>query len=746
MAAVADLEEGSVKPGAEGSTGRAGAVATLIPALTQGVVMGVLEVVIATSFAALVFSGSLAIYLPSGIGIALFGAVAVMTIVALLSSFPGTVASVQDSTAAVLALAAAAIAANLDPGDPDIFLTVILAVGMSTIATGVVFLLLGTFRLGDLVRFVPYPVVGGFLAGTGWLLAKGGVGVLTGLEMSLDSAGDLVSSTAVAKWLPGLVFAVVLLVLLRRFDHFLVTPGLVAAGIIVFYTAVMLSGSSVSEAEAGGWLLGPFPDAGLWRPWMLESFGQADWGAVIEQAAGVATMVMVAVLALLLNASGIELVAGRDVDLNRELRAAGAANLVAGFGGGLAGFHSLSLTALAQRSGARSRLVGIVAAGVCLVVLLAGAAPMSLFPRPVLGGLLLFLGLSFLIEWAVDAWAQLPRADYVVVMLILFVIAAFGFLQGVGVGIALAVVLFVVKSSRTDVVKHELSASTARSKVDRSLEEREVLRAGGGAVHVFELQGFLFFGTANRLLERARARAEDEELPSLRYLLVDFRRVIGLDSSAVLSFSKAVQIGAQHGFTLVFTGLRDGVQPQLERGGITESEEVRFFSELDRGLEWCEDRLLEGAGAAGVSEAALLDRLSQELDTVGVEAIGDYLVRIEVAAGHEIIRQGDPAGDVYFLESGLLTAQLVTGAGPPLRLRTMGPGTVVGEMSLYLGGERTASVIAEEPSVIYRLPESAFDLMDKQHPELGAAMHRFFARMLADRLSETLRSMSALRD
>jgi SulP family sulfate permease len=297
-----------------------------------------------------------------------------------------------------------------------------------------------------------------------------------------------------------------------------------------------------------------------------------------------------------------------------------------------------------------------------------------------------------------------------------------------------------------DVVKHELSAATAQSKVDRSIEEREVLRTSGGAVHVFELQGFLFFGTANRLLERARSRVEDPEQAPLRYLLIDFRRVIGLDSSAVLSFSKAVQMGAQKGFTLVFTGFPDGVRNQLERGGITPTDTVRFFPQLDRGLEWCEDRLLDGAGATGVVDAALLERLARVFVDVGVDELGDYLERFEVAAGEEIIRQGDPAGDVFFLESGQLTAQLHTGGGVPLRLRTMGPGTVVGEMAMYLGGERTASVVAERPSVLYRLPQDAIDRMEEQHPELAAAMHRFFARMLADRLSETLRSMSALRD
>ncbi|HVM12019.1 MAG TPA: SulP family inorganic anion transporter, partial [Actinomycetota bacterium] len=226
----------------------------LLPSLTQGLVLGILEVVVATSFAAFIFSGPLAVHLPAGIGASLFAAVAVMGILAVTSSLPGAIGSVQDSTAAVMAIGAAAIASRLPPEAPETFLTVILAVGVTTTAAGLFFLVLGTFRLGDLIRFVPYPVIGGFLAGTGWLIAKGAVGVLTGIDVSLATLGELGTSAAAARWGPGLAFAVILLVLLRRTGRFLLIPGMVIGGAVAFYVVLAATGTSIAAAESGGWL------------------------------------------------------------------------------------------------------------------------------------------------------------------------------------------------------------------------------------------------------------------------------------------------------------------------------------------------------------------------------------------------------------------------------------------------------------------------------------------------------------
>ncbi|MGH2766606.1 MAG: SulP family inorganic anion transporter [Actinomycetota bacterium] len=715
------------------------------PALTAGGVAGVLEAVLATSLAALVFSGDLAPHRPAGIGLALLGGAVVMLVIAAYSSLPFSVGSIQDTTATILALVAARITADV-PGE-DAFLTVVLAIAASTVLAGVFFFLLGTLRLGDLVRFVPYPVIGGFLAGTGWLLAKGAVGVLTDVPVSMATLAEVFGQAT--KWLPGLAPALTLVWVTRIRPHPAVIPAVSLGAVALFYLVALVTGQGVEGARAGGWLIGPFPGGGLWRPWSLEALAGADWGAVLAQAAGIGTVLVVGVLTLLLNTTGIELVTQRDVDLNRELRASGAANVAAGIGGGMVGFHALSLTTLAHRAGARTRLPGIVGAAICLATLVFGAGALSLIPKPVLGGLLLYLGLGFLIDWVVLAWRRLPRVDYALVLLILAVIAAFGFLIGVAVGTLVALAMFVVEYSRGDVVSRTVSGAAYRSNVDRDPGHLAILRERGERIHVLELQGYLFFGTASSLLDRIKERLGDARRQEVRFVVLDFRRVSGLDSSAVLGFTKVRQLASARGITLVLTRVDDRLRRGLERGGFAEDHDhgVRFLPDLDRGVQWCEDRLLEEAGAPASAEPPPLeDQLRAALGSVDPTWVLPYLEAIEVDGGETLMRQDEPSDGLYFLESGRLTVQLESPEGGRMRLRTMGPGTVVGEVTLYLGTPRTASVVAEVPSRLHRLSADALGRMERGDPTVAAAVHRMFARLLAERLTDTLREVEALLD
>jgi SulP family sulfate permease len=718
----------------------------LIPGITAGILAGAIVVVIAVSFAALIFTGPLERHLPAGIGLALLGGLVTLFVIAVTSGFPATVGSVQDTTAAVMGLMAASIAASV-PAERDL-LDVALAIALTSVLAGVFFLALGTLRLGNLVRYMPYPVVGGFLAGTGLLLVRGGIGILTGESLTLGTLDDLFRSGLVVRWLPGVAFAVVLLVAVRRSRRPLVFPGVIALATIAFYAVLLATGTSLSEAQAEGWLLGPYPEGGLWRPWAWDALGGASWGAILEQAGSAATVLLVGVIALLLNVSGIELASGRDLDLNRELRAAGVANVLLGLGGGMIGFHTLSLSVLADRVGARNRLPGLVAAAVVLVALVVGASVVTVVPTPVIGGVVVFLGLGFLVEWIVDAWSRLPRIDYLVVVLILLAIGFFGFLTGVGLGLALAVGLFVVDYSRTENVKHSVTATELRSKVDRDPGSEDVLRAQGARVQILELQGFMFFGTANSLLERIRARVLDRSLPPLRALVLDFRRVGGIDSSAVLGFRKVQQLAEAEGFDLLLTGVPPKPRRQLEHGGLADGSLDRFqyMDDLDRGLQWSEDRLIEESRVAATVREPFWQRLAAELPDRDADRLRRYLEPVEVPAGHRLIRQGDRPDDVYLLEDGVLTAQMEDHDGPAVRLRTMGPGTVVGEVGLYTGGARTASIVSEGPSRLLRLSRRSLETMEREDPELASALHRMFARSLAARLTDTLQTIDALLD
>jgi SulP family sulfate permease len=438
----------------------------LLPDLTSGVLMGVTEVIFALSLGSLIFSGELAPYVSYGIGMTLVSAAIMLIATSLSSLVPGVIGGPQDTPSVILAVIAAALVGTLSAaGVEDKLTTVLVAIAATTLLTGFFFLALGFFKLGGLVRFVPYPVVGGFLAGTGWLLAQGSFSVMADFPLTLPNIPALLQPDQLLLWVPGVLFALVLFFGLRRIDHFLAMPGILIGAIVVFFLALFVTGTSIEDAVSQGLLLGEVSGEAAWQPLALRNLLAANWAAILGQSGNIAITLILSVVSLLLNASALELAIRQDVDLNRELKAAGFANVLSGLGGGMVGYHALSLSTLSYRIGARGRLPGLVAGAICAVMLFAGSALLAFFPQPILGGLLLFLGLDFLVEWVIAAWFKLSRADYAVVLLILVVIGATDFLIGVGVGLVAMIILFVLNYSRINVVHHALSGAEITSNV-----------------------------------------------------------------------------------------------------------------------------------------------------------------------------------------------------------------------------------------------------------------------------------------
>lgn len=718
---------------------------TMLLAGTSALVIAAVYIPIAISLAALIFAGSPASELARGIGMFLGGAVLISAIVSLTTSFHPSIAIPQDTPAVLLALLASGIVASLSaaPGG-SASTTVFAAIMLTSLVTGGIFLALGLFKLGDLVRFIPYPVIGGFLAGTGWLLCKGAFGVMTGVEMSLER---LFQAELLLLWLPGVLYGILLLILLRRFSHYLMMPILIVASVLLAHAAFWATGLDVAGARELGLLLGPFPPSVLWQPFDFTSLGQVEWQAILENAGQIAATVLLCVIALLLNASGLELASRQEIDLNRELRVGGLANLAAGLAGSPPGYTALSLSMLGKRIGSNSRANGLVFSLICAVTILAGAPTLSLLPKFIIGALLFYLGLSFLVEWLYDAWFNLSRADYAVVLAILAMVALVGTLEGVGLGVALSSVMFIYEYSKTKVIKHTLTSKNYRSSVERSPDQKTFLAAQKEWLLVLELQGFLFFGTANRLYESIRQHINDPQGSPPRFIVLDFRLVTGLDGSAAISFAKLVQMAGPLGIVLVFTGLTDALQQKLTRDVVksSEAENWKAFDDLDHGIEWCENQLLkEMVDPNQAAGPATLSRSRIALDGLLRSSLRELLEQVIIPENTLLIRQGDSPRGMYFIDWGQLTAYLEMPDGGRIRLRSMGPGNIVGEMGLYMNQPASATVIASDACLLYFLPGDKLKDLEKDDPRTAAELHRFMVGQVAERLKNANATISAL--
>jgi sulfate permease, SulP family len=713
----------------------------LLSNLLAGLTVGLVSLTYSVSFAELIFSGSLSAYFPQGVGGALIGTAIVGTIVTLRSSFPFAIAGPDSNGTAILAVMATAIAQEIQPPDraERLFPTVWMAISIGTLLTGLLLYVVGYLKLGRWARFIPYPVMGGFLAGTGLLVIRSSFGVMVDVPLEWSELPRLFQVPTLLHWLPGVVFAGVSICVTYFYPQPIILPAMLLVTIVGFN--LLWHSEVFGQLDPQGWFLAPFDSDRLWHSWTAESFTQVDWQVLANQSGTIIVLMVVVVITLLLSITGVELATQHNSSLDKELRINGVANLVTALYGGMGGNFTLNRTILHRNAGANSRIAGLTAAAFSVGLLLFGSVLMAYVPVWVLGGVLISIGVKLLHEWVYCSWFKFPHLDYALILVILASIAIWGFITGVGIGVVVACGLFIASYSRHQAIRHTFTGATHLSNICRSFSEQRRLRQDGERIHILLLQGYLFFGTANNLLEQISGRLLDATLPQIQFVVLDFRLVSGLDSSAVLSFIKLRQLLHKHGIRLVFTHLHSQILQQLQHGSciLPQDDLVQVFDRLDRGIEWCEDRLLE---TQSLRRPRFLP-LAVQLHEVFGEAIDgeqqvasfmSYLQKTQVPSDGRLFCEGDSSDVLYLIESGQVSESGQLKDGRVRQLRTLGAGTILGENSFYLDTPHQTSASTDRPSTLYCLSKANLKTMHQQHPQVATAFEDFIIRLLAERL------------
>ena len=717
----------------------------IVPSIIAGVIGGIIKIVAAMAFSALIFTGTLAAYLPQGIGIVLFGFLLFAVISTFTASYPVNINTPQDIPIAIIALIATTVmATNGKDWDAETtFQFIFVTIALTSILVGIFFFILGTLKLGKLVRFIPYPVVGGFLAGTGWLIVKFAFIMTAGMGLSLDNVVSLFDQATLHKWFPGLIFGLIMLISSRYTKHYLLIPVLIAIGITSFYAIMFFYGFSYTTLESNGYLLGPFPEGGLFQGLPLKYLSDFKWSIFLEQLPAIGTMMILNSISVLFNYSGLEIIIKKDLDLDQELKTTGIGNIIAGLGGAPPGHLSLGGTLLSISIGSKSKLTNIVIALLCALTLFFGSEVLSFFPRIILGGLLFNLGLSFLVDWLYSTWSRVPKTDYTIILLIFLVIGTVGFLEGVITGLLMSVVLFVVSYSKVEIIKHELTGKTFHSNVERSESLKKIIDDSGDQTLILPLQGFIFFGSANRLLERIKLHLQSQNEKNLKYLVFDFKQVTGVDSSTINSFNKLRILAELDNFQVLFCNLTPQIISQFEAEGLFADSMDLFlkFDDLDHGMEWCEEQIISETTTGS-------NKQKEEIDEIKLfeEKFADLLIYFEskdINQNTTFIEQGNDPEGLYFIKSGRVTVELRS-SNNKIRLKSMGTGTVVGEVSLYLKTQATASVISNTACKTYFLSHENFEKLNKEDPERAAELHTYIVKLLSDRLAKSNATIQAL--
>ena len=708
-----------------------------------GTICSVLTITYSLSYAVLIFSGPLAHFLSYGIAVTFMSAAVGGAIVALRSSLPFAVAGPDSSTSVVIAALVATVLQQLAAGgDADLLGPAIIAMALATALTGLLMCVLGFTHAGRAIRFLPYPVVGGFLGATGWLMVTGAVQLVTDQHVALANLGALAGATAGAKLAAGAAVATLLHVLLRRTKSPFALPAVLLASFAATHLLLLASGTSIGAAQASGWMFDPQPAAALGLPWKSGPLHAFPWASLPSFAGDVLAVMFVTISTLLLNTTGIEIATRTEANIERDLKVLGLANLLTGGLGGMVVCTSLSRSILVRTAGATSRLSGLTVAAISASVLFADPSFLGYVPKYVLGGLLLYLGSDLVYQWLVHSSRRLQPLEYLSLIAIATLIIYWGFVAGVLIGVVIGCATFALSASRVNAIKFSFDGSNYRSTLDRGLSELAVLAAHGRQIQGLTLQSYLFFGSANRLYQYVKTLLVRQ--PDCRFLIFDFRLVTGIDSSATHSFAQIKQVTAAHGVRIVLAQLGT----ELERAFRTArfiSDDVTIVTDLDRALESCEQKVIETNRAEAGEKPSLRAWLSEALgDPEHADRLAACCRRLEVEAGDIIARQGEPAASMHFILEGRVGIIVDMGDSRTMRVRSLGRHTTIGEMGLITQRPRSATIQAETASVLYELTADDYETIKREQPALSQALLAYVVAVMAERLSFANRVVGVL--
>ena len=708
-----------------------------------GAICSILSVAYCLSYATLIFAGPLKHLLSYGIAISFLSAVVGGSIVALRSSVPFAVAGPDSSISVVLAALVATVVQRLVAnGSSELLEPAIVTLSLATAATGLLLCVLGFTHAGRAIRFVPYPVIGGFLGATGWLLITGAIQVVSDRRPTPFNIDEFIDLAVAAKVGAAAAVAVALYVLQRRSKSPFILPGVLLAGFSVSHLIVLASGSTLAAAQADGWMMRPLPAAGLSLPWKPGAFDGLSWAALPSLAGDLLAVMFVTIINFLLNTTGVEIATRTEAKVERDLKVLGLANLAAAALGGYVSCTSLSRSILVHKTGATGRLCGLTVAAISAAMLIADPAFLGYVPKFLLGGLLVFLGFGLVYQWLVQSSRQLLPLEYLSLLAIAGLIIFWGFIAGVLIGIAIGCATFALSASRVNVIKFGFDGSELRSSLDRGPDELAILAAHGREIQGVALQSYLFFGSANRLYQYVKELLGKHA--ACRFLIFDFRRVTGIDSSATHSFAQIKQAATEANARVVIVNLAPDLQRSFRNAGFI-SDDIIIGSDLDRALEFCEQQIIEARRAEGGESRSLRAWLSEALGNPELaDRLVQYCRRLEVQAGDVIARQDEAAASMHFILDGRVGIIVDLAEGRTVRVRSLGPLTTVGEMGLITRRPRSATIQAETASILYELDADAFANIKREQPALSQAILGYVIAVMTERLSFANRAIGVL--
>ncbi|HSQ03380.1 MAG TPA: SulP family inorganic anion transporter, partial [Burkholderiales bacterium] len=613
---------------------------------------------------------------------------------------------------AAAVLAAAAIELTARHVAPQSALVMLALIGFSA---GLLQLVFGAVGLGRLIKYMPYPVVSGYLSGVGLIIIVSQVPRYLGAPKDA-TFWQAVSAPQLWTW-QGIVVGtttLVVMLLAPRITKLLPAAILGLAAGLLSYMILGLADARLFALAGNALVIGPVHTSG---GNLLEAIaGRWQSAAAIGGEDLRNVMVPAATLAVLLSIDTLKTCVVLDAltrsrhDSNQELIGQGLANVGSAVIGGVPGAGTMGATLVNITSGGKTSWSALAEGALVIVAFLLLAPLIAWVPIAALAGILIVIGVRMFDRHSLQLLkSRSTILDFVVIVVVVIVAETVSLIAASGVGIALAILLFIREQVGGSVVRRKSRGGHMFSKQVRLKEEMAILERRGERTTIVELQGSLFFGTTEQLYA-----ALEPDLKTQHYLILDMRRVQSIDVTAAHVLEQVESILAERNALLIFSQLPrnlpsgQDMREYFDQVGLVKSEShTRAFGELDEALEWVENRLLAEEQLERtlekpleLHEMALFNGRKPET----LAALAAAMESRSYRAGEKICATGDTGTELFLIRRGAVRIMLPLNSGKQSHhLATFSRGNFFGEVSFFDAEPRSADAIALTDTDLYAL-------------------------------------------
>lgn len=725
----------------------AGGISAMLVALPSAIAFGIL--IYSTIHPTLASQGAVA---------GLLGACVLGLVTPFIGKTKGLISAPCAPSAAVLsALASTLLLSTQQKESATSSGTILVVITLVSLFSSLLQIGFGLIGGGNLIKFIPYQVVSGYLSGVGLLISLSQLPKWLGLPRGMKLWEGLWTP---AEWKGTSIVvgctSMLAMVVAPRIHRRIPAPilALSLGGLVYFILGFFKQ--ELWSLENNSFVIGRLAIEGSIIDSLLKPLMQLQvlsWQTIQSALPPALTLSVLLSIDTLKTCVAIDSLTRTRHNSNREIIGQGLGNFLSGLVGGVPGAGTMGATLVNLSSGGSTPRAGVIeGVSVLLAILLLGPV-MAWIPVASLAGILIVISYRMFDRTMFRlAFTQAGRFDFAVIVSVIIVALTVDLIAASGVGVAFAIILFIRDQIRESVILHRTNLSETASKTQRTEQEKEVLIRHGKQAVICKLQGNLFFGTTDQF-----SRTIEPDLRYGKYLLLDMRKVHSLDYTAFHLLERIhTQLTERNGH-LLFCGMpsqlykqRDFERYLSQLGLVSPQNGVLIFDTYDSALEWMEEQLLHLHGIEVSKDDSPLEmgqfHLFRGFNPVELKNIEACLSCRSVAEGEVLFHCGDLGDEIFLVRKGSFKALMPLAGGKSHHIATFERGSFFGELAFLDHNRRTADVIAKTPAEVYSLSRSRFNENSIKHPEMGAQVFARLALSIAQKLRNADAELRSLED